>query len=118
MNHSLTLSQVHFSDLKRQILAFRFPFIDLLNDGHTPFTYLPSDFLSNTTLGIQAGGVYGIDVIVSTFTPVRDPYAFVPGAKNKGPRFVKAKPAARGTGKGFEAKFEDKGKLNRKGFDL
>lgn len=100
-----------------QVLAFRFPFIDVLNDGHTPYTYLPTNLL-DTPLGNAAGTLYGIDGIDSKFTPSKDPYAYRPGANHKGPRVVSAKPTFRGIGEGFSAVFTDRGKLDVKEFDL
>ncbi|KAI4216671.1 MAG: hypothetical protein LQ351_001160 [Letrouitia transgressa] len=96
---------------------FRFPFIDVLNDGHTPYTYLPTNLL-DTPLGNAAGTLYGIDGIDSKFTPSKDPYAYRPGANHKGPRVVSAKPTFRGIGEGFSAVFTDRGKLDVKEFDL
>ena len=116
LDHDISILDAAIPDFN--LVAFRFPFVDLLGDGHTPFTYLPTDILSNTTLGVSANKVYGIDAIVADFTPFRDPYAYVPGATAKGPRSVKAIPVDRGTGKGFRAEFEDKGKLSDRDFDL
>ncbi|KAL9607944.1 MAG: hypothetical protein Q9167_007195 [Letrouitia subvulpina] len=102
---------------KYPVLAFRFPFIDVLNDGHTPYTYLPTNLL-DTPLGAAAGTLYGIDAIFSNFTPSKNPYAYRPGANHKGPRIVSAKPTSQGTGKGFLAVFTDIGKLSKKRFDF
>ena len=116
LDHDISIFDAAIPDFN--LVAFRFPFIDLLGDGRSSFTYLPTDLLSNTTLGVSASKIYGIDAIVSNFTPFRDPYAYVPGAKAKGPRFVNAIPVEKGTGEGFRAEFEDRGKLSSEDFDL
>ena len=100
-----------------QILAFRFPFIDLLSNHRSAFTYLPSDLISNTPLGIAAAPLYGIDPTVSQFTPSKDAYAYVEGSGGT-QRFVKAKPTLKGKGEGFKARFEDEGALSEKEWDL
>ena len=61
-----------------QSAQFRFPFIDLLSDGYSTFSYIPTLFISNNPLAIAGTQAYAEYPIVSTFNPPHDPYASVP----------------------------------------
>jgi hypothetical protein len=66
-----------------QSAQFRFPFVDLLGDGYSTFSYIPSLFVSNDPIAIAGAGAYGEETIVGTFQPPKDPYALVPSGKAK-----------------------------------
>ena len=99
-------------------MAIRFPFVDLLSNGRTPFNYLSAVLVSDSPLAIDGILPYGYDQIVSTFTPPYDAYAYTSKAKHGGSRSVSAKPKTRGNGQGFNATFEDVEKLGQKDFNL
>lgn len=62
---------------------FRFPFIDLLGDGSSTFSYIPTIYISNDPIAIAGARAYYEDAIVATFNPPLDPYAAVPGSRDK-----------------------------------
>lgn len=66
-----------------QTAQFRFPFVDLLGDGYSTFSYIPSLFISNNPIAIVGAAAYGEETIVGTFNPPKDPYALVPADKAK-----------------------------------
>ena len=66
-----------------QSSQFRFPFIDVLGDGYSTFSYIPTIFISNNAIAVAGADAYGGSALVSTFNPPHDPYDFVPGHKNR-----------------------------------
>ena len=70
-NHNNNNQSVHFP----QSSQFRFPFIDLLGDGYSTFSYIPTIFVSNNLVAIAGTRAYAEQAIVSTFNPAHDPYA-------------------------------------------
>ena len=66
-----------------QSAQFRFPFIDLLGDGYSTFSYIPALYISNDPIAIAGSRAYYEETLVATFNPPLDPYAAVPGSKNK-----------------------------------
>lgn len=68
--------------LRLQSAQFRFPFIDVLGDGYSTFSYIPTIFISNNLIAIAGTKAYAEDAIVSTFDPPHDPYASVPGDRD------------------------------------
>ena len=64
-------------------MQFRFPFIDLLVDGYSTFSYIPTIVLSNDALAIAGSEAYCEDAIPATFAPPIDPYAYIPGRRDE-----------------------------------
>lgn len=62
---------------------FRFPFVDLLGDGHSHFSYLPSSFMSIHPTAVIGYNLFGETIVLSTFQPFKDPYAFVSAGEVK-----------------------------------
>lgn len=80
---SLVSSPLQFNNpLRSQSAQFRFPFIDVLGDGYSTFSYNPTIFISNNLLAIAGAKAYLEESIVSTFDPPHDPYASVPGDRD------------------------------------
>ena len=69
---------------------FRFPFIDLLGDGYSTFSYIPDVLVSENPIAIAGAKAYEENVIPATFDPPKDPYAQVPGNRD-GAFFFNAK---------------------------
>lgn len=69
--------------MRLQYTKFRFPFVDLLGDGHSHFSYVPSSFISKHPIVVSGFETLGEKVVVSTFQPPSDPYAFVPADRTK-----------------------------------
>ena len=65
-----------------QTSQFRFPFIDVLGDGYSTFSYIPTIFVSDNAIAVAGTEAYAETALVSTFDPPHDPYAFVPGRKH------------------------------------
>ena len=65
-----------------QSSQFRFPFIDLLGDGYSTFSYIPTLFISDNAIAVAGSEAYAETAIASTFDPPHDPYAFVPGDRS------------------------------------
>ena len=57
------------------------PFIDLLHDGYSTFSYNPIIFISNHPIAIAGSEAYDGGTIVATFDPPLDPYAAKPGGE-------------------------------------
>lgn len=72
-----------------QYAEFRFPFVDLLGDGHSHFSYVRSTIISKPH---DIYEVFGQKTNVATFQPSDAPYALVPGdkAKERGEYFFNA----------------------------
>ncbi len=68
--------------MRAQTSQFRFPFIDVLSDGYSTFSYIPALFVSNNAIAVAGSVAYAEDAIVSTFNPPHDPYAFAPGDRH------------------------------------
>lgn len=66
----------------QQSAQFRFPFIDLLGDGYSTFSYVPTFFVSENIAALAGARTYGEDVVESISDPPHDPYAHVPGARD------------------------------------
>lgn len=66
-----------------QFAEFRFPFVDLLGDGYSHFSYVPSTLVSEHPFGANVLKALGQESVVATFQPPDDPYAFVPADKAK-----------------------------------
>ncbi|KAG8879271.1 hypothetical protein FRB97_001801 [Tulasnella sp. 331] len=62
-----------------------FPFIDLLGDGYSTFTWTPSSFMAVDVVSIAGTELYGINVTTAIFDPPNDQYAFVPASENPTP---------------------------------
>ena len=67
-----------------QSSQFRFPFIDVLGDGYSTFSYIPTIFVSDNVIAVAGTEAYATTAIVSRFNPLHDPYAVVPGHKRRG----------------------------------
>ena len=61
---------------------FRFPFIDLLGDGYSTFSYIPDILVDQNPIAIAGARAYEENVIPATFDPPKDPYAQVPGNRD------------------------------------
>ena len=86
------------------LAQFRFPFIDLLGDGYSTFSYVPSLLISANPVAIAGSAAYGGETIPATFDPPKDPYEAVPG-DGKGKVFFKAARIGGEPGVDFEALF-------------
>ena len=67
--------------MQLQSTQFRFPFIDLLGDGFSTFSYIPTMFISDNQIAIAGTEAYAEEAVVATFDPPHDPYAFAPGGR-------------------------------------
>ncbi|KAF8863394.1 hypothetical protein BDZ45DRAFT_722507 [Acephala macrosclerotiorum] len=65
-----------------QSVHILYPFVDLLGDGYSSFTYNKYLLISNGSLAIQGANATGSIVPPATFVPDLDAYAFVPGSKD------------------------------------
>ena len=61
-----------------QVAQFRFPFVDLLGDGYSTFSYTPANLISDDPIAIAGAAAYGEKSIPATFDPPHDAYDFVP----------------------------------------
>ena len=75
-----------------QFVEFRFPFVDLLGDGYSHFSYMPSVFFSKHPVAANFAKDLGQEAVVATFQPPDEPYAFVPAenAEEAGSYFFNA----------------------------
>ncbi|KAM7187504.1 hypothetical protein V8F20_010953 [Naviculisporaceae sp. PSN 640] len=80
LDHDIQVAAFNFSFPDFNKAAFSFPFLDLLNDGYTSFTWTPSQLISSSNLAAIAGAeMYGQKVYPANFDPQCDPYRFLPG---------------------------------------
>ena len=61
---------------------FSFPFVDLLGDGYSNFRYSPSTILSVNPVADAGAAAYGQSVVLSTFDPPCDAYAYSEGTRD------------------------------------
>lgn len=80
IDHSVQTFGVSIPDFSSS--QFRFPFIDLLGDNYSTFSYIPTLFISDNAIAVAGSEAYAEDAIASTFNPPHDPYAFVPGDRS------------------------------------
>ncbi|KAK4207400.1 hypothetical protein QBC37DRAFT_298801 [Rhypophila decipiens] len=78
LDHDIQLEAFNFSFPDFNKAAFSFPFIDLLGDGHTSFTWIPTQLISYNNLAAIAGAeLYGQTIYPAKFDPESDPYRYV-----------------------------------------
>ncbi|KAM7212701.1 hypothetical protein V8F06_011901 [Rhypophila decipiens] len=78
LDHDIQVAAVNFSFPDFQKAAFSFPFIDLLGDGYTSFTWTPTQLISyNNIAAITGAEKYGQTIHPARFDPECNAYRYV-----------------------------------------
>ncbi|KAK3936337.1 hypothetical protein QBC46DRAFT_321657 [Diplogelasinospora grovesii] len=78
-DHDIQIPAFNFTLPDFSRTSFNFPFLDLLGDGYTSFTWTPSQLISADSAALAGAQGYGQVAYAASFDPPCDAYRAVPG---------------------------------------